>query len=169
MTLAFRTILVTLLAFAAGIAVMSFGASAQGEPKPYRLFVPMVASDGVTFPGNGGLPAPDPSYCPGSTGSGAPPTPPNSVFGFITINGQTAPAGTIVQIVFDGKVGPATRSVVENGQSGYKITYAGGLTGCANQVGADIAIRVNGQVFNSNVSVGDEAANPFLRFDVVVP
>ena len=168
MTIAFRTILVSLLALAAGIAVMSLGASAQTPSTlPYRLYVPMTASDGVTLPPlpPSNLPPADPSYC-GNTGSNAPPSPPNSMFGLLTINGAQAPAGTIVQIVFAGKVGPAVHT---KQAGGYRVDYAGGRSGCANQVGAAIAIRVNGQTFTSGVSVGDAEANPFLRFDVAAP
>ena len=169
MTIAFRTILVSLLALAAGIAVMSLGASAQTPSTlPYRLYVPMTASDGVTLPPlpPSNLPPADPSYCPGNTGSNAPPSPPNSVLGLLTINGAQAPAGTIVQLTFDGKVGPAART---REAGGYRIDFAGGRAGCANQVGSAMGVRITGQVYDSGVKVGDPEMNPFLRFDIAIP
>lgn len=160
-TLAIRSSLVAMVAIAA-IAVMSMGVSAQANPEtmPYRLFAPMVASDGVAIPPGGDLPQPDPSYCLGGSG---PSIPPNAIFGHLTIGGQPAPVGTVVQLVFDDKLGPAVRTVAVGG---YRFFYAGGISGCANQVGADIGVLVNGQVYPSNVSVGDGAANPVLIFDI---
>lgn len=161
MTLVFRTTLATLLAFAAGLAVMSLGASAQANPEmPYRLIAPMVASDGTGFPNNGDLPAPDPTYCPGNTGGGAPPTPPNSVFGLLSINGQPAPAGTIVQLVFDGKLGPAARTAEAGG---YRVDYAGGHSACANKVGAEISVLVNGQLYPTGKTIGGPNTFPLIH------
>lgn len=161
MTLALRSTLVALLAVAAALAVMSLGVSAQANPEmPYRVFAPNVASDGVTFPGNGGLPAPDPSYCPGNTGGGAPPTPPNSVFGLLTINGQPAPAGTVVQLVFDGKVGPAARTLEPGG---YRVDYAASHSGCSNKVGAAVSVLVNGQVYPTGKTIGGPDTFPLIH------
>lgn len=161
-----------LVAILGGFAFYAGGASAQPAPSelPYRLYAPAIARDGVavqpTVPG-GNLPAPDPSYCPGSSGTNAPPSPPNSVLGLLTIGGAPAPAGTLVQVVFDGKVGPAART---KEAGGYRVDYAAGIAGCANQVGSVIGIKINGgQTFSSPAKVGDAAANPFLRFDIAAP
>ncbi len=163
---------IAVLALLGGFAFYVAGASAQPAPStlPYKLYAPIVARDGVaaqpTTPG-GNLPPADPSYCPGSSGTSAPPSPPNSVIGLITIGGVQAPAGTLIQIVFDGKVGPAARTAAAGG---YRVDYAGGTAGCANQVGATIGIRINGgTTITSTVKVGDSAANPFLRFDIAAP
>lgn len=160
--------LVAMLALAAGALFYVTGAMAQNTPStlPYKLYAPMTASDGVAFPTvpGGNLPSPDPSYCPGSSGSNAPPSPPNSVIGLLNIGGSPAPAGTLVQITFDGKVGPAARTTAAGG---YRIDYAAGISGCANQVGAVIGIKVNGGAVNTSpAKVGDAIANPFLRFDI---
>jgi hypothetical protein len=136
-----------------------FAAAGAQQSLPRRAVIAFAAADGFPI----SLPQPDPSYCaPSTPGS----TPPNSVLGTLTIGGEPAPAGTVVQIVFGDRVGPADAT---SQAGGYRIDYAAGGAGCANQVGALIGVLVGGRVFMSTTKVGDEAANPFLRFDIAVP
>jgi hypothetical protein len=157
--------LVTIAAAIALLAVLAALPARAASNLPVRAIIVGTATDGMPTQNDGPtLPPADAAYCGPSGGAGS--TPPNSVIGLITIGGQPAPVNTIVQLVFAGKVGPADY-VKQAG--GYRVDYAGGPQGCANQVGAPIAVFVNGQVFNTNVKVGDEAANPLLRFDIAVP
>jgi hypothetical protein len=89
-----------------------------------------------------------------------------SLFGTLTIAGQPAPAGTIVQSVFDGKVGPA-RATTQAG--GYRLDFSAGGPGCANQVGAAISVLVQGQIFPTGSKVGDIVAGEPFRRDIAVP
>ena len=150
-----------LIAAAALLITLTLSASAQST-LPKRGILAMVARDGTPTAGVN-LPPPDPAYCQPTNGGSAPP---NSVLGALTIGGGPAPAGTLVQVVLDGKVGPAA---VTREAGGYRLDYASGIAGCSNRVGATIGVLVNGQVFDSGITVGDGAAIPFLRFDVAVP
>ncbi|MCC6380921.1 MAG: hypothetical protein IT304_00355 [Dehalococcoidia bacterium] len=141
--------------------VPSFHAAAADPVLTVRAVIPLAARDGLTV--DSGLPAPDASYCAPADPSGAPP---NSVLGMLTIGGGAAPTGTVVQVFFDGKAGPAERT---RAAGGYRVDYAAGGATCANRVGAAIAVKVNGQIFASTARVGDAAAIPFLRLDVAVP
>ena len=150
-----------LIAVAALLAALTLSASAQST-LPKRGILAMVASDGIPTAAVN-LPPPDPAYCqPSNAGS----APPNTILGALTIGGSAAPAGTLVQVLLDGKVGPAA---VAREAGGYRLDYAAGTEGCSNRVGASIGVLVNGQGFDSGVKVGDGAAIPFLRFDVAVP
>jgi hypothetical protein len=155
-------------ALAAAIAVVAFAfvrpdsSSAQTPQLAYRVAIAFVARE--ELPANAAdLPPADAAYCPGAGGGTAPP---NSVIGALTVGGQPALPGTLVQLVLDGKAGPAAR--VRNA-GGYRIDYSAGGAACSNRVGAPISIFVHGQEVSSNVRVGDEAANPFLRFDINLP
>lgn len=148
----------------AGVSVLILtmvpGALAQAPELTARAVVPMVAVDG--FPSY--LPQPDPAYCRAASGPGS--TPPNSILGTLTIGGQPAPAGTVVQLVIGGKLGPADAALVAGG---YRVDYDLGPAGCSNEQGASIDVLVNGQIFPTGVTVGSEAASPFFRFNIVVP
>jgi hypothetical protein len=147
------------LAILLALALTWMGARAQST-LPVRAHLAMVASDGTPTPLDD-LPPPDPSYCPGTTSGGS--SPPNAILGTLKIGGAPAPVGTLIQITFDGTVGPASR-VREPG--GYRALYAAGGGSCSNRVGAAMGIRVNGRDVATGVNVGDPAANPFLRFDI---
>ena len=96
--------------------------------------------------------------------------PPNAVFGTVSIGGAPAPQDTIVQVFFDGKAGPADAATRGSSSSGYGIDYAAGsAASCSNKVGAAIQVVVAGRLFDTGLKVGDEAANPVFRYDVVVP
>ncbi len=152
---------------AAGLLIAAFAvpvASGEASTLPARASLLFIASDGIPVPG-GPLPPADPSYCPGATGGGPGGAPPNSIIGTLTIGGSPAPAGTIIQVAFDGLAGPARRTT---DTGGYRLDYAAGIASCANHVGAAISILVNGQAAPSGVNVGDPATNPVLIFNVSV-
>lgn len=154
---------------AAGLVAASLGFLANSPASPAeaqasltaRAFVLVVARDGV-FTANSNLPPADPSYCP----SGNPPSVPNSVYGLLTIGGSPAPTGTVVQVVLDGKRGPA-RFVSAPG--GYRVDFAVGGPSCPNRVGASIGVLVNGQVFPWNMTVAASGTGPQGQFDIAVP
>jgi hypothetical protein len=114
------------------------------------------------------LPPPSDGYCLPSS-SQAIPYPPNTIFGLLTIGGQPAPAGTIVQLQFDGQLGPAAATAAAGG---YRIDYAAGGAGhtppCINQVGAAIAVLVNGVSVDTGTEVGSSNGAPSVRFDVAI-
>jgi hypothetical protein len=158
------------LVAAAGLAVASLpflvnspatpaGAQASLAPRAHTV---MLARDGV-FSSTPSLPPPDPSYCPAT---GNPPAPPNSIIGTLTIGGAPAPAGTVVQIVLDGKNGPAR---LTSQAGGYRVDYAVGGPGCPNHVGAPIGIRVNGQLFSTPLTAVAGGSGVPARHDLVVP
>lgn len=93
-------------------------------------------------------------------------TPPNAIFGLLTIGGVDAPVGTVVTMLFDGVPGPSV-TIAEAG--GYKINWSAGGSDCANRVGSAVSISVNGQVFASGTAVGQGDGTPVIRFDVAVP
>lgn len=118
------------------------------EPTPTPTEVPTVVAVGP--------------YCDNISSS----TPPNSIFGLLTIGGAPAPAGTVVTVLFDGVAGP---SVTIGEPGGYKINWSAGGSDCANRVGAAVAVSVNGQVFDSGQTVGGGGGTPIIRLDVAVP
>lgn len=138
------------------------GARAQaGQDLPHRLVLPLVARGEARPP----LPPVDPGYCPGTdAGGGMPATPPNSVLGLLRIGGVDVPAGSVVQVLFDGRAGPAALTAAAGG---YRVDYQVGAASCINHTGAALAIRVNGVTYDTGRHVGDPAADPFLRFDIV--
>ncbi len=133
-------------------------AAAQDSELPYRSALPMLASDGLIDP----LPPADPAYCvvPPST----PPNPPNQdvVTGNLSIGGLPAPAGTLVQLFFDGKAGPAVRT---DTVGVYRFEYGIGGANCANRPGAAVSVQVAGQAFPTGKVVGDV----FIRLDIAIP
>ncbi|OAI39778.1 hypothetical protein AYO38_06970 [bacterium SCGC AG-212-C10] len=134
---------------------------------PYRLFVPLAASDGVYQPGpvpGGDVPPPDPGYCAPNTSAGAPPFPPNTVLGYLTIGGVNAPVGTLVQLAFDGRVGPGVR-LKEAG--GYRVDWNAGGANCINKVGAALTVLVNGAPYSNGAIVGS-FENPLI-FHLHIP
>ncbi len=98
------------------------------------------------------------AYCP-NTGGGA--TPPNAIFGNVTIDGVVAPAGTTVTIAFDGVPAVSTLVTVQGNAAGYRFLYGAGGGGCSNHVGAGISIIVNGQSFGAPTDVGGSEATLF--------
>lgn len=159
-------------ALAASVSSFAIGMADGPSKLPRRAVMGMIAHD------EGGVlaaaatprptPPPGPGYCQPS-GQGIP-TPPNAVFGLLTIGGQPAPAGTMVYLTFDGKPGAG---VYTDDAGGYRIFYAAGGQGheppCINQVGSEIGVQANGAIAPSGVHVGDGEANPGLRFDAAIP
>jgi hypothetical protein len=125
------------------------------EPEPEAVVEP---TEEPTAPPTG----PGGPYCNNISSS----TPPNSVFGLLTIGGAPAPAGTVVTVLFDGVAGPST-TIAEAG--GYKINWSAGGSDCANRVGSAVSIAVNGGVYASGVAVGSGGGTPVIRFDVAIP
>jgi hypothetical protein len=131
---------------------------------PARAYLAEVARDGAaTGAGDPTLPQPDPTYCRFDPGPLV--GPPKSVLGLLTLRGAPLAAGTVVQLVFDNKLGPAARTR-ETG--GYRLDYDIGSANCANHTGALIGVLVNGQTFMSTVRVGDVGTDPFFQFNVNV-
>jgi hypothetical protein len=142
---------------------------ADSDSLPRRAIVPEIARDAgdatvaprVTIPG--------PGYCLPSDNAAAIPSPPNAVFGLLTIGGVDAPLGTLVTLTFDGKPGLYFSTTTAGG---YRFDYAAGGQGheppCINQVGSEIGLVVNGVAVDSGHSVG-LSAGVALRFDVAVP
>jgi hypothetical protein len=155
------------VAAVAGSLSMVTASLADGGPSGplgHRLSLVQLSFDPAPPPGSvalADLPPVDSGYCRGATGPQA--GPPNTVFGRLTIAGADAPAGTVVQIFFDGSAGPAVHTAAAGG---YRLDYAAGGSDCPNHVGALISVAAGGQRFDNGVHVGDEAANPFLRLDV---
>jgi hypothetical protein len=123
-----------------------------------RAFLPLLARDTGADP----LPPANPSYCEVPANPTAPPAS-EAVLGTLRIGGADAPAGTVVQVFFDGKAGPA---IWTTEAGGYRVLYdvAGGE--CSNKAGAAVSVRVAGQTFATGAVVGGQVA---LRFDISVP
>jgi hypothetical protein len=51
---------------------------------------------------------------------------------------------------------------------GYRVDWAAGIAGCANQVGAAISILVDGRVIPAGVNVGDGGGSPLTVFNINV-
>ncbi len=153
-----------LVAASAGILVYTPAppAVAQSGVVP-RAFLPVIARDGI-YTANSNLPPADPSYCPAT---GNPPSPPNSILGLLTIGGAPVPAGTVVQIVLDGKLGPARFVAAPGG--GYRLDYAVGGASCPNRVGVSIGVLVAGQIVPTGKTVGSGGAGVPDRFDIAIP
>ncbi|MGE5595869.1 MAG: hypothetical protein ACM3S1_07525 [Hyphomicrobiales bacterium] len=96
------------------------------------------------------------AYCPPSGTSV-----PGTVFGILTIDGEPAPPGTVVSLLFDGVPGP---SAATTAAGGYRVDWAIGEAGCANAPGAAISVVVAGESFPAG-SVG-EGFSP--RVDIAV-
>ncbi len=157
------------LAAILGAALLVPGLNAQSPTNlPYRATIPMVARDNDS----NARPTPPPGvgYCAPPSTSGAPPAPPNAVFGLLTINGAPAPSGTTVYLTFNGLRGPG---VYTTNAGGYRVLYSGGGQGqtppCINQVGTEIGVLIDGVVRNTGILVGDPVFGIALRFDVTIP
>jgi hypothetical protein len=85
------------------------------------------------------------------------------VIGTLTIGGQPAPVGTGVTLTFNGAPGPSAAVRVAGG---YRVDFAAGGAGCANSVGAAIAVVVNGKTFAAGTVGGGE---PVIRVDIALP
>ncbi|MCC7363425.1 MAG: hypothetical protein IT303_03560 [Dehalococcoidia bacterium] len=154
------------IALTAIFLILLQSASAQSG-LPRRGVLPMVASDGI-FAGDA-VPPPDPSYCAPGQGGGSPETPTLGIFGTVRIGGVAAPPGTLVQLAFDGKVGPGKRVEVANGQAGYGLSsITGPNAACANRAGAAVSILVNGVPVSTGKLLGDDTLIGF-RFDISLP
>ena len=136
----------------------------QGQQNPSTANAPATAT-ATPRPPTPLPPTPEPTAAPmtsrvfcDTTSSSSPP---NSVFGLLTIGGQPGPAGTIVTITFDGAAG---RSVVTSAAGGYRVDFPSGGEDCANRAGAAIAIVVGGQAF----TVGTLGGSPATRMDITV-
>jgi hypothetical protein len=173
------------VALISGAAALYFaGGSWAQEPGSVsrRAFVPMVAKEGSAEPAAPTAvptvprrppPPPGEGYCGPSASSAAIPSPPNAIFGLLTIGGQPAPFETLVGLTFDGLPGPYEYTIAEGG---YRVLYAAGGGGheprCINEVGTRIGVIVNGVQVDSPVVVGapeDGGAGVAYRFDVAIP
>lgn len=139
------------------------------SPYPRRAVVSMVSHDVDPAPPARIPPPPGPGYCGGS--EFGPPSPPDTIFGFLTIGGEPAPAGTLVTVTFDGHQGP---SVYTAAAGGYRIDYSAGGQGhtppCTNVVGSRFGFVVNGEtVVSTAVDVGDPIASLVFDFDIAIP
>lgn len=149
-------------------AALAPGAGTRGSAQTqHRIVIPLVARDQDVKPVP---PPPGPGYCAPVPGSGIP-SPPNAVFGLLTIGGSPAPAGTLVALSFDGNPGPYAYT---QEAGGYRVLYAAGGQGheppCINQVGSIVGLIVNGQSVSSGVPVGPEpGAGIALLFNVAIP
>lgn len=152
-----------------GAALLIPSLSAQSPANlPNRATIPLVARDNQSAASP--TPPPGPGYCFTAPGSGPPPSPPNAIYGLLTINGSPAPAGTTVYLTFNGKPGAG---VYTTAAGGYRVLYSAGGQGqtppCINEVGTEMGILVNGVVKNSGVLVGDPVFGAAFRFDVTIP
>ena len=134
----------------------------QGQQNPSTANAPATATPRPPTPLP---PTPEPTAAPTTSrvfcDTTSSSSPPNSVFGLLTIGGQPGPAGTIVTITFDGAAG---RSVVTSAAGGYRVDFPSGGEDCANRAGAAIAIVVGGQAF----TVGTLGGSPATRMDITV-
>ncbi len=89
-------------------------------------------------------------------------SPPNSVIGLLKSAGADVPAGASVSLAFDGVVGP-TRATTAAG--GYRVDYFAAGEGCANRVGASIAVVYNGVFYPTGQTVGGSPGVP-VRLDI---
>lgn len=90
--------------------------------------------------------------------------PPTTVAGLITIGGAPASADTVVYLAFGSRTGPTASVTVEDGRTGYTVSYATGGADCINNVGASIGVVVNGVLYPTGHVIGDGA--PFIRLDI---
>ena len=121
------------------------GGSSTPEPVPTPAPTPAPTPE----------PTPEPAalaYCPAQTSTGAPPTPPITVHGRLTIAGVDAPVGTLVELRFDGKSGLSTLTTTAGG---YRLDFVvDGNQGCSNKSGTTLSILVNGQDFSTGQQAG---------------
>jgi hypothetical protein len=97
------------------------------------------------------------NYCDTVT----PSSPPNSGIGLLKIDGVDAPAGTTVQVAFDGVPGP---EAVTREAGGYRVDFGIATSAdCANRAGAAISIVIDGVEYETGRVVGSAAA---IRFDI---
>lgn len=151
------------------VAALTAAQPAETSDFPRRAVLPMVARDAESAaPPVTGTRRPPPP--PGAGYCGPPPTvpsPPNAVFGLLAIGGVQAPAETLVTLTFNGLPGPSEYTIAAGG---YRVYYAAGGQGheprCINEVGTEMGLLINGVQINTGVKVGDETANPGLRFDI---
>jgi hypothetical protein len=88
-------------------------------------------------------------------------SPPNSVIGLLKLNGAEAPAGTAVQVAFDGVPGPEART---REAGGYRVDFGVSTSAeCANRAGAQISIIIDGIEYRTGREAGSAAA---IRFDI---
>ncbi|MGE5596143.1 MAG: hypothetical protein ACM3S1_08930 [Hyphomicrobiales bacterium] len=152
---------IALLTAAVAGAFVLLPASADDPELARQGVLPMLAADGTTDSGSQ-LPPPDPSYCGTAFDETHPPE--GSLFGRITIGGAPAPAGTVVQIAFNGKAGPAAFVEIDSSGAGYRIDYSTGASVCSNTEGSLITLLVNGQIVSTQLT-----APSFKRFDITIP
>lgn len=141
-------------------------------PTPTPTATPIRNQSGSTS-GGSGAPAPTAEPTPPPPAAGGPfcdnsssTAPPTRIFGLLTIGGGPAPVGTLVQMAFDGVVGPGKTTVAPGG---YHIDWYAGGEGCANRFGAAISIVVNGKSFATSHTVGSSGGMPFIQVDVAIP
>lgn len=172
MTTMLRFALLAAAIFALSGALLARPGTAPASEFPQRATLPFIARDSESAapPATATRrppPPPGPGYCgPSLTAS---PSPPNAIFGLLTIGFVQAPAETLVTLTFDGQPGPSEYTIAAGG---YRVLYAAGGQGhdppCINQVGTELGMLINGIQIDSGVKVGDEAARRGLRFDVSI-
>ena len=101
------------------------------------------------------------AFCDSSSST----APSTAVFGRLTIGGAKVPAGTTATLLFDGVAGYSA-STREPG--GYRVDYWAGSSDCANRVGAEISVMVNGQAFPTGRSIGD-GGGPVIVLHIALP
>ena len=147
--------------------VMAVHAANDGVPVLLRQAIVPGISREVAPPVVHRPPPPGPGYCvPANFG---PPAPPNTVIGLFTINGQPAPAGTLITLTFDGLPGPSAYTAAAGG---YRVDYAVGGQGheppCINQYGTRLGLVVDGVVTDTGVHVGDPIGFLVLIFNLAI-
>ncbi|MEP6871212.1 MAG: hypothetical protein ABI939_05105 [Anaerolineaceae bacterium] len=167
-----KFILMVVVLFTLSGVLLARPEPAPASEFPQRAILPLVARDAesaapLATATRRPPPPPGPGYCgPSLTGS---PSPPNAIFGLLTLGSVQAPAETLVTLTFDGQPGVSEYTVAAGG---YRVFYAAGGQGheprCINEVGSELGLLINGVPINVGVKVGDEAARPALRFDVSV-
>ena len=163
-----KSVLLAVVVLSLSIAAFARPGSAQPSEFPQRATLPFVARDAESaappVTATRRPPPPDgPGYCGPSPGV---PSPPNAIFGLLTVGFLAAPAETLVTLTFDGQPGPSEYTLAAGG---YRVFYAAGGQGheprCINEVGTQLGLLINGVQINTGVQVGDESARRGLRFD----
>lgn len=143
---------------ATGSSATETPASGGGSGSSEGTATPAVTANtvpaGVTP--RGPLPTPDGRYCDTITRN----SPPNSVLGILKLKGKDAPAGTPVQVTFDGVAGPAEYTRADGG---YRVDFGTASGDCPNKNGARIALVIEGKTYDIGATVG---SLPAIRFDV---
>lgn len=143
---------------APGSSATGTAASGGGSGSSEGTVTPSVAANtvpaGVTP--RGPLPTPDGRYCDTITRN----SPPNSLLGILKLKGKDAPAGTPVQVMFDGVAGPAEYTRADGG---YRVDFGTASGDCPNKNGAKLTLVIDGKTYDTGATVG---SLPAIRFDI---